>query len=63
MCARAARADPTPRSYVSDFIGNDATPENYLTVSGGVDRAQNSESLYLEKTISSPLGTPSIKTG
>jgi hypothetical protein len=48
----SARADPTPRSFVGNFIGYDATPENYLSVSGGVDRAQNSESLYLEKTIS-----------
>ncbi|HEV2171375.1 MAG TPA: hypothetical protein VGR40_10525 [Candidatus Binatus sp.] len=48
-----ASADPTPRYFVGNFIGNDATVENYLSVSGGVDRAQNFESLYLEKTISS----------
>ncbi len=56
MCAASARADSTPRSFVGNFIGNDATVENYLTVyltvSGSYDRAQNSESLYLEKTIS-----------
>ena len=48
-----ARADPPSRSFVGNFIGNDATVENYLSISGGVDRAQNFESLYLEKTISS----------
>ena len=52
MCAASARPDSTPRSFVGDFIGNDATVENYLTVSGSYDRAQNAESLYLEKTIS-----------
>jgi hypothetical protein len=62
MCAKAARADPTPRSYVGDFIGNDATPENYLSVSGGVDRVQNFDSLYLEKTIS-PASSFSIFVG
>jgi len=62
MYARAARADPTPRSYVGDFIGNDATPENYLSVSGGVDRVQNFDSLYLEKTIS-PASSFSIFVG
>jgi len=48
----AASADPAPRFFVGNFIGNDADPENSFTVSGGVDRAQNFESLYLEKTIS-----------
>jgi hypothetical protein len=48
-----ARADPPSRSFVGNFIGNDATVENYLSISGGVDRTQNFESLYLEKTISS----------
>lgn len=52
LCAPLAHADPTPRSFVGNFIGNDATVENYLSLSGGVDRAQNFESLYLEKTIS-----------
>jgi hypothetical protein len=52
LCAAFARADPAPRSFVGNFIGYDATPENYLSVSGSVDRSQNSESLYLEKTIS-----------
>jgi hypothetical protein len=52
LCATPARADPPPRSFVGNFIGNDATVENYLTVSGSYDRAQNSESLYLEKTVS-----------
>jgi hypothetical protein len=47
-----ARADPPSRSFVGNFIGYDATPENYLSVSGSADKAQNSESLYLEKTIS-----------
>ena len=47
-----ARADPPSRSFVGNFIGNDATVENYLSVSGGVDRTQDFESLYLEKTIS-----------
>jgi hypothetical protein len=47
-----ARGDPPARSFVGNFIGNDATVENYLSMSGGVDRAQNFESLYLEKTIS-----------
>ena len=51
MCATTALADST-RSFVGNFIGNDATVENYLTISGSYDRAQNSESLYLEKTIS-----------
>jgi len=52
LCATLASADPAPRYFVGDFIGNDATTENYLSVSGSVDRAQNSESVYLEKTIS-----------
>jgi hypothetical protein len=47
-----ARADPPARSFVGNFIGNDATAENYLSIGGAVDKAQNSESLYLEKTIS-----------
>jgi len=62
MCVGAARADPPPRSYVGDFIGQDATVENYSTVSGAVDRAQNSGSLYLEKTIS-PVSSFSIFAG
>jgi len=53
LCATLARADPPSRSFVGNFIGNDATVENYLSVSGGVDRTQNFESLYLEKTVSS----------
>ena len=47
-----ARADPPSRLFVGNFIGNDATVENYLSISGGVDSAQDFESLYLEKTIS-----------
>jgi hypothetical protein len=47
-----ARADPPVRSFVGNFIGNDATVENYLSIAGAVDKAQDSESLYLEKTIS-----------
>ena len=62
MCASAARADPAARTYVGNFIGNDATPENYLSVSGDVDRAESSESLYLEKTIS-PASSFSIFAG
>ena len=46
-----AHAVPPPRLFVGNFIGNDATVD-YLSVSGGVDRAQDFESLYLEKTIS-----------
>ena len=49
----SARANPQSRLFVGNFIGNDATVENYLSVSGGVDRAQNFESLYLEKTVTS----------
>jgi hypothetical protein len=52
LCATLARADPAPRSFVGNFIGNDATVENYLSIAGAVDRAQDSESLYLEKTVS-----------
>lgn len=52
LCATPARANPAPRYFVGNFIGYDATAENYLSVSGSVDRTQNSESLYLEKTIS-----------
>src|ERR1700720_2953095 len=48
-----ARADPPARSFVGNFIGNDATVENYLSIAGTVDKAQDSESLYLEKTVSS----------
>jgi hypothetical protein len=47
-----ALADPAPRSFVGNFIGYDADPENTFTIAGGVDRAQNFESVYLEKTIS-----------
>ena len=50
--ALAASPSAAPRWFVGNFIGNDATVENYLSVSGGVDRTQNFESLYLEKTIS-----------
>jgi len=52
LCATLARADPAPRAFVGNFIGNDATVENYLSIAGAVDRAQDSESLYLEKTVS-----------
>jgi hypothetical protein len=52
LCASAARADLPQRSLVGNFIGYDANPENYLSISGSLDRAQNGESLYLEKTIS-----------
>lgn len=62
MCATVASADQTPRSYVGDFIGNGATPENYVGVSGSVDRTQNSESVYLEKAIS-PASSFSIFAG
>src|ERR1700731_424447 len=53
LSVSTARADPPSRSFVGNFIGNDATVENYLSVAGSVDKAQDSESLYLEKTISS----------
>src|SRR5260221_14461661 len=52
LCATLARADPSARSFVGNLIGNDATGENYISIAGAVDRAQDSESLYLEKTIS-----------
>ncbi len=48
--------------FVGNFIGNDATVENYLSISGGVDRAQNFESLYLEKTLS-PTSSFSLFVG
>ncbi len=53
LCATLARANPPSRLFVGNFIGNDATVENYLSISGGVDRTEDFESLYLEKTISS----------
>jgi hypothetical protein len=62
LCVGTAYADPPARSFVGNFIGNDATVENYLSVSGGVDRAQNFESLYLEKTIS-PTSSLSLFVG
>lgn len=62
MCATIAHADPQPRSFVGNFIGNDATTENYFSVAGTVARGQNSESLYLEKTIS-PVSSFSIFAG
>lgn len=52
LCASAARADLPQRALVGNFIGYDALPENYFSISGSLDRAQNGESLYLEKTIS-----------
>src|SRR5579864_5575167 len=52
LCASAAHADLPQRALVGNFIGYDALPENYLSISGSVDRTQNGESLYLEKTIS-----------
>jgi hypothetical protein len=52
LSVSTARADPPARSFVGNFIGNDATVENYLSIAGAVDKAQDSESLYLEKTIS-----------
>jgi hypothetical protein len=62
LAAASAHADPAPRSFVGNFIGYDATPENYLSVSGGLDRAQNFESIYLEKTIS-PASSFSLFAG
>jgi hypothetical protein len=62
LCVGTAYADPPARSFVGNFIGNDATVENYLSVSGGVDGAQNFESLYLEKTIS-PTSSLSLFVG
>ena len=52
LCASAARADIPQRSLVGNFLGYDALPENYFSISGSVDRAQDAESLYIEKTIS-----------
>ncbi len=52
LCSTIARAEPLGRTFVGDFIGNDATTENYLSIAGDYDRSENSESLYLEKTIS-----------
>jgi hypothetical protein len=52
LCASAARAGLPQRALVGNFVGYDAFPENYLSISGSVDRTQNGESLYLEKTIS-----------
>ena len=52
LSASATRADLPQRALVGNFIGYDALPENYFSISGSVDRAQNGESLYLEKTIS-----------
>jgi hypothetical protein len=48
-----ARADLDQRWFVGNFIGYSAQPENYFSISGGIDRSQNFESVYLEKTISS----------
>jgi len=53
LSASATRADLPQRALVGNFIGYDALPENYFSISGSVDRTQNGESLYLEKTISS----------
>jgi hypothetical protein len=53
LCASTARADLSDRSFVGNFLGNDAIPENYFSISGSVDRAQDAESLYIEKTLSS----------
>lgn len=50
----AAPAGATPPRYsIGNFTGGGASPLNYVEISGGVDRTQNFESLYLEKTISS----------
>jgi len=62
MCPKTASAELPARSFVGDFIGNDATPENYLSASGSVDREQDSESVYLEKTIS-PAASLSLFIG
>lgn len=54
LVAAAASAGATPPRYsIGNFTGGGASPLNYLEISGGVDRTQNFESLYLEKTISS----------
>jgi hypothetical protein len=53
LSAGPAGATAAPRYSISNFTGGNATPLNYFEVSGGVDRTQNFESLYLEKTISS----------
>jgi len=52
LSASATWADLPQRALVGNFIGYDALPENYFSISGSVDRTQNGESLYLEKTIS-----------
>jgi len=52
--AALAPAGATPPHYsIGNFTGGGASPLNYIEISGGVDRTQNFESLYLEKTISS----------
>src|SRR6266404_4521140 len=52
LLAATARADLPQRALVGNFIGYDALPENYLSISGSLDSTQNGESLYFEKTIS-----------
>ena len=62
LCFSIARADPPARSFVGDFIGVDATPDNSISVGGSVDRIQNSESLYIEKALS-PVSSFSLFSG
>ncbi len=53
LCVTIARADPSPRLFVGNFIGNDATVENYLSISGGArSRCRTPSPSYLEKAIS-----------
>jgi hypothetical protein len=40
LCAATARADLPQRALVGNFIGYDALPENYFSISGSVDRTQ-----------------------
>jgi hypothetical protein len=62
LCVTTAHADPAARSFVGDFIGVDATPDNSFSVGGSVDRTQNSESLYIEKALS-PVSSFSVFSG
>ena len=50
--SRVAHADPTPRSYVGNFLGYNAEPADYFSLQGSESSGLTAASGYLEKRIS-----------
>jgi hypothetical protein len=51
-CPAVTHAELSERSFVGNFIGYSAQPENYFSISGATNRASSSGAIYLEKTLS-----------